>query len=236
MTTISAPSRDLQQRMEALQRANKIRSRRAQLKRDIRAGRVKAYDVIVDPPDWAETMKVVHLLLAVPKLGTVKTGEILDRYQISPVKTIGGLSPRQRAEILARLSALGSPRAWAPAVLPVRPVTRTGETPQHLVALGNANKVRLERANLRGSVETLPDLEGLARLAALLLDPPEGMRSASIGDVLTWPHRMGPGRSGRLLRRLAIGPRRPVGVLTLRQRRLIAAWLDAEHPSMERAA
>ena len=36
---IAAPERSLVQRMEALQRANDIRSRRAQLKRDLKAGR-----------------------------------------------------------------------------------------------------------------------------------------------------------------------------------------------------
>ena len=36
---VAAPERSLVQRMEALERANEIRTRRAQLKRDLKGGR-----------------------------------------------------------------------------------------------------------------------------------------------------------------------------------------------------
>jgi hypothetical protein len=87
--------------MEALQRANTIRSRRAQLKRDLKAGRQPIADLLLDPPDYLETAKVFDLLLAVPKYGRVKVNRILTQCRISPSKTIGGLSERQRAELVA---------------------------------------------------------------------------------------------------------------------------------------
>jgi hypothetical protein len=43
------------------------------------------------------------MLLAVPKYGRVKTGKILQHCKISPSKTIGGLSKRQRGELVAQL-------------------------------------------------------------------------------------------------------------------------------------
>jgi hypothetical protein len=98
---IAAPERSLHQRMEALQRANTIRSRRAQLKRDLKAGRQPIADLLLDPPDYLETAKVFDLLLAVPKYGRVKVNRILTQCRISPSKTIGGLSERQRAELVA---------------------------------------------------------------------------------------------------------------------------------------
>src|SRR6201987_5838098 len=82
--SIAAPERSLVQRMEALQRANDIRSRRAQLKRDLKAGRQPIHD----------------LLLAVPKYGRVKVNKIPSQCRISPSKTIGGLSQRQRTELV----------------------------------------------------------------------------------------------------------------------------------------
>jgi hypothetical protein len=97
---IAAPERSLMQRMEALARANDIRSRRAQLKRDLKAGRLRIHELLLEPPDYLETAKVFDLLLAVPKYGRVKVNKILSQCRISPSKTIGGLSHRQRAELV----------------------------------------------------------------------------------------------------------------------------------------
>jgi hypothetical protein len=87
--------------MEALARANDIRSRRAQLKRDLKAGRQPISELLLEPPDFLETAKVFDLLLAVPKYGRVKVNKILTHCRISPSKTIGGLSQRQRTELVA---------------------------------------------------------------------------------------------------------------------------------------
>lgn len=105
--TPSAPERSLGQRMEALQRANDIRSQRAQLKRDLRTGRKRLLPLLVDPPDYVQTMKVFDLLLAVPKLGRVKVNKALSIVPLSPTKTLGGLSPRQRGELGALLERRG---------------------------------------------------------------------------------------------------------------------------------
>jgi hypothetical protein len=107
MTTLvaSAPERSLAQRHDALQRANEIRTRRAQLKRDVKAGRADALAVLADPPEWAGTMKVVDLMLAVPSVGRVKVNKALRRCAVSPSKSLGGLSTRQRAELRAHLEA-----------------------------------------------------------------------------------------------------------------------------------
>ena len=97
---LAAPERSLVQRMEALQRANTIRSQRAQLKRDLKAGRTPISDLLLKPPDYLLTAKVFDLLLAVPKYGRVKVNKILSQCRISPSKTIGGLSQRQRTELV----------------------------------------------------------------------------------------------------------------------------------------
>jgi len=48
-------------------------------------------------------MKVFDLILACPKYGRVKVNKILVQCRISPSKTVGGLSQRQRAEIVSML-------------------------------------------------------------------------------------------------------------------------------------
>jgi hypothetical protein len=99
----TAPERSLLQRMDALSRANEIRTARAKLKRDLKAGRSAIHELLSEPPAYVETAKVFDLLLAVPKYGRVKANKVLTQCRISPSKTIGGLSQRQRAELVALL-------------------------------------------------------------------------------------------------------------------------------------
>ena len=100
---MAAPERSLNQRMDALTKANEIRTARAQLKRDLKAGRISIQKLIMDPPEYLETAKVFDMMLAVPKYGRVKVNKILQTCRISPSKTIGGLSDRQRAELVGLL-------------------------------------------------------------------------------------------------------------------------------------
>ncbi len=98
-----APQRSRAQRMDALARANEVRMRRAGLKRDLKAGRVGIHGLLLDPPEYLQTAKVADVLLAVPKYGRVKVNRKLTQCRISPSKTIGGLSERQRHELVACL-------------------------------------------------------------------------------------------------------------------------------------
>ncbi len=95
-----APERSLDQRMDALRRANEIRVRRAQLKKDLKLGAVEIDEILTDPPEYVATAKVFDMLLAVPKLGRVKATRFLNQCRISQAKTVGGLSERQRAELI----------------------------------------------------------------------------------------------------------------------------------------
>ena len=100
-TQAQAPLRSLDQRMEALKRANDIRVRRAQLKKDLKDGRVQIESILLAPPEYVSTAKVFDMLMAVPKFGRVKAARLLNQCRISQSKTVGGLSERQRAELVA---------------------------------------------------------------------------------------------------------------------------------------
>ena len=89
--------------MDALARANQIRIKRAQLKRDLKSGRLSIHQLLLNPPEYVETAKVFDMLLAVPKYGRVKVNKVLTQCRISPSKTIGGLSQRQRDELVSLL-------------------------------------------------------------------------------------------------------------------------------------
>jgi len=95
-----APERSLDQRMDALRRANDVRVRRAQLKKDLKDGKIRIQTILGDPPEYVETAKVIDILMAVPKFGRVKAERFLNTCRISQSKTVGGLSDRQRAELI----------------------------------------------------------------------------------------------------------------------------------------
>jgi hypothetical protein len=89
--------------MDALRRANDIRTSRAKLKKDLKAGKASIHALLLDPPEYVLTAKVFDMLLAVPKYGRVKVNKILAHCRIAPSKTIGGLSERQRSELISLL-------------------------------------------------------------------------------------------------------------------------------------
>jgi S13-like protein len=100
-TPTHAPERSLDQRMDALRRANDVRVRRAQLKKDLKDGKVRIQTILGDPPEYVETAKVIDILMAVPKFGRVKAARFLNTCRISQSKTVGGLSERQRTELVS---------------------------------------------------------------------------------------------------------------------------------------
>lgn len=102
------PERTIEQRMDALQTANKVRMDRAVLKRELKEGRELAVRIIGRPPEYAESMKVIDLLLAVPWLGPMKAGRVMRRCDVSPAKTLGGITTRQRRALIVALNG----REW----------------------------------------------------------------------------------------------------------------------------
>jgi hypothetical protein len=99
-TQAHAPLRSLDQRMDALKRANDVRVRRAKLKKDLKEGKVRIEQILGNPPEYVSTAKVIDILMAVPKFGRVKASRFLNTCKISPSKTVGGLSDRQRGELI----------------------------------------------------------------------------------------------------------------------------------------
>ena len=87
---------------EGLDRAGYARYNAAQLLTPWGASQLRRV-ALVEGSEWLATAKVFDLLLAVPKYGRVKVNRILTQCRISPSKTIGGLSERQRNELVSYL-------------------------------------------------------------------------------------------------------------------------------------
>ena len=96
----SVPGRSREQRLRALEQANEVRSARAKLKRQLAAGEIELAQLLAQPPACVRTARVRDLLLVLPKIGSVKAARILAHCGIAHSKTLGGLTERQRGELI----------------------------------------------------------------------------------------------------------------------------------------
>jgi hypothetical protein len=218
VATISdTPDRTLLQRQDALARANEIRSKRAVLKRDLKAGRVSLAPLLLDPPEWLLTAKVFDIVRAVPTLGRVKVNGCFARERIAATKTVGGLSDRQRAALVGFLKSRDGLQVSGPA-----PTRGSRDRAQWTAALAEANRARFEQADIRQQIAT-----GEITVEAFLLYVPPVARSMPLFDVIAAQHRWGRSRTRLLLRRHGLAESKTVGSLTPRQVNLIVESLRA---------
>jgi hypothetical protein len=93
--------------LKALEHANAVRLARAELKRRIADGEVTAAEVIVGCPDEAHRWTVSELLMSQRRWGVTRCRKFLERNNISEIKPIGTLTPRQRRLLATQLTPEG---------------------------------------------------------------------------------------------------------------------------------
>jgi hypothetical protein len=96
--------------------------------------------------------------------------------------------------------------------------------PQHMVALAEANRVRLARAALKRAVGA-----GNVDTAQVVRECPWEAETMPVGELLRSQRRWGRTRTRKFLVMLSLNENRQLGRLTLRQRALLAAELEAKH-------
>jgi len=97
---VAEEGRAAEQRLRALEQANEVRTARAKLKKELASGKIEPVQILADPPACVRTARVREVLLAVPKIGSVRAGRILAQCGIAHSKTLGGLTERQRDELI----------------------------------------------------------------------------------------------------------------------------------------
>ncbi|MGN6187300.1 MAG: hypothetical protein ACTHOE_00230 [Conexibacter sp.] len=96
------------QHLQALQRANRVRLARADLKRRIAEGEVTAAEVILTAPWEAGSMAIGDVLMSQRRWGGTRCRKFLAMFRITETKTIGSLTERQRRALAAQLTAHAS--------------------------------------------------------------------------------------------------------------------------------
>jgi hypothetical protein len=100
------------QYMRALERANKVRLARAELKRRVAVGELHVAEVILECPWEAQSMAVADLLMSQRRWGQTRCRKFLSQVPMSEKKTIGSMTERQRHTLAALLTSVNRGRAW----------------------------------------------------------------------------------------------------------------------------
>jgi hypothetical protein len=93
------------QNMRALERANKIRLARAELKRRIATGDVAVADVLLDPAEEIGGMELSELLTSQKRWGSTRCSKFMHSVGLNEAKTVRSLTERQRSAMAAVLTA-----------------------------------------------------------------------------------------------------------------------------------
>jgi hypothetical protein len=93
------------QHLRALERANRVRLARAELKRRIADGEVSAAEVLLETPWEAESMALGDVLMSQRRWGSTRCRKFLAMFRIQETKRIGSLTERQRLALAAQLDA-----------------------------------------------------------------------------------------------------------------------------------
>ena len=97
---------------------------------------------------------------------------------------------------------------------------------QRMEALQRANEVRLARAELKRRVT-----DGETTAAAVILASPWEAESMAVAELLMSQHRWGHTRARRFLAGIPMTETKTIGSMTDRQRRSLAALLEAQTPT-----
>ena len=93
------------QHMRALEIANQVRLARADLKRRVAVGELRAADIVLSCPSEAETMPIMDLLLSQRRWGLSRCRKLLTLMQIAETKRIGKMTDRQRRTLAQLLDS-----------------------------------------------------------------------------------------------------------------------------------
>ena len=95
---MALPNLTPEQRAAALEKASAARQRRAELKRDLKDGKIKLSEVVAmaKEDEIVGKLRVSALLSSLPGIGAAKSKQIMEDVGISESRRVAGLGPHQR--------------------------------------------------------------------------------------------------------------------------------------------
>lgn len=100
---MALPTLTPEQRAQALEKAAEARKKRAELKQQLKSGKVTLADVLQrSGDDIVGKMKVANVLESLPGVGKVRAQKIMEELDISVSRRVRGLGAKQREQLLDR--------------------------------------------------------------------------------------------------------------------------------------
>jgi hypothetical protein len=93
-----------EQRKQALEKAAEARRKRAELKGQLKSGKLTLTDVLARGDDTVGKMKVSTVLESLPGVGKVRARKIMEKLDISASRRVRGLGAKQRESLLAEFA------------------------------------------------------------------------------------------------------------------------------------
>ena len=95
-----------EQRQQARNAATEARRRRAEMKQSLRSGERTLTEVLelAEHDDVIAHTKVIDVLKALPRVGAVRAGRVMERLDIAANRRLRGLGKHQTAALLAEFS------------------------------------------------------------------------------------------------------------------------------------
>ncbi len=101
---MALPQLTREQKLSALQKAQEMRSRRAQLREQLKRGEITLKEVLERADDEViAKMRVSYLIQSLPQVGKVTSKRIMDEIGINENRRVQGLGKRQISELLKKL-------------------------------------------------------------------------------------------------------------------------------------
>lgn len=103
---MALPELTPEQKREALKKAQEVRSKRAQIREDLKAGKLTLEEVLerADQDEVIGKMRVSYLLESLPRIGRVRTRQIMEEIGIDESRRVQGLGVRQKEALLKKLA------------------------------------------------------------------------------------------------------------------------------------
>lgn len=106
---MALPSLSPEQRAAALEKAAEVRKARADIKDKLKHGGLSLADLLetAEKDDVAGKMKVSAVLEALPGIGKVRAGQIMEKLKIADSRRLRGLGENQKRAMLDEFAATG---------------------------------------------------------------------------------------------------------------------------------
>lgn len=101
---MSLPHLTQEEKLEALKKAQEMRSKRAELRVQLKQGNLTLQEVLDRADDEViARMRVTYLLQSLPQVGKVTSEKVMKEIGINESRRVQGLGNRQKDELLKRL-------------------------------------------------------------------------------------------------------------------------------------